>query len=1323
MISQELLFIDNTIQVYAYEGFQFTISNPYPTYTLQPVSNSTGLTPTDLYFKKNGNSNYEFTVSDASSILTGGTVESFVLTTVSGTNTSTSSNTVNIGPGRFLDASNTSLSNNAYVFYKNEPITPIVLVAPSFTLKTPTSIPFLPPGLSFVRDSSSIFRITGTPTVTVPNNSYQVIGVQQGGSKIVTTRFNMAISNERVRLNLSGSEIINNMQIGTDISSRVITAIPPAGSSVIRYTFPSFPDGIVVRNLSGLIQTSPFTVSGTTDASYSFVLSGTPTSNAAYALIPLSNGTCNTTVQVTRTVPTPLVQSTQAFEFRFGPTVLFDQSTVPRLYTNIAFDPSSIFFRAQTYFTNDVSITSIFSPDLRSDLSLVFVPSQARAYLKGNPIQSYPDSSTNYTIRAIDANFNQRDYLVTIPVVDETVTFSRPVGDVCVNYILSRPLDQFEPGYYDSNVRFIATANSGRPVTLSAPALSGTGLSLDGTGTIVGIPTTVTPLTSLVVTGSTGTVSNTKTINFAILNDVITLGDVSESKFNFVQNIPITPFQVPVTFTLSGRNVINYTELNLPTGLSISPAGVISGTPSIADTSGIITITATTGFASGSKTYTFRNEPDTILFTVPQDDYVYTAGSPVVIPVTGVAYSGTTVSNYVLTLPSPYGLSIGSSSGLITGEWTNSIPPNQLLPASCNFSITAQAGSLSGVLPASFTASPIIQNTSFVWVSGQLYAQRDGSWNQTISNIHSNAFDIQLRNSNVDGNTILFAAGNRIYRTTNSAVFSEAILGNIVIPLSNQYVSSLAAKPVSTTWWASGTGDFGGLQKPNILRSDDNGITFTLVAPIRDSSTLRELVSRDINSISPDTNPYLSAGVALKYKNGVLIAGGLGSIVDGFPSMLRSTNDGITWNSVSNYFGKECAYLSVDASDIWVATGSDLNVTYSSRNSGVANISSSSRTIRWSPDFGQSWTSANGGFSVFGYELVYAKVGSSDIWMATGVNGSGIGVSAVYNIGLKYSPNGRDWFNVDLSSNDLFGDYPYGNVPIAPLPIGSMNYDGSNWNVLVHRYNPITLTYVSEVYSSPTPTGTWVARNITAEFPGAPTDSSRRFVTYTRRNYLRTAQTKIIDINLMFDTNLGSGPTLTVPSTTSFFVYQYIPVSIPLAATGTGGTIYFFIAGDDLPPGLTFNPLTNTITGKPALAGNFATRVYAKDSNGTTLTMFSFTVNVPRVVRKQDGAGAYTYLLRQYTEVLATQNARDNRALPSQERMLGEFMSPAGPDVVTQPFTTTKCKVCQRSECPTVNEIVDSGEANVAVCDFIDANTTDNTNAIDAGNAQPNVCD
>jgi hypothetical protein len=63
----------------------------------------------------------------------------------------------------------------------------------------------------------------------------------------------------------------------------------------------------------------------------------------------------------------------------------------------------------------------------------------------------------------------------------------------------------------------------------------------------------------------------------------------------------------------------------------------------------------------------------------------------------------------------------------------------------------------------------------------------------------------------------------------------------------------------------------------------------------------------------------------------------------------------------------------------------------------------------------------------------------------------------------------------------------------------------------------------------------------------------------------------------------------------------------------------------------------------------------------------------PFIQRPQISAGAYTSQVRQYTEVNAAQNARDNRVFPAAERNLGEFMAPDAPDVITQ-FIDPKCR-------------------------------------------------
>jgi hypothetical protein len=1050
--------------------------------------------------------------------------------------------------------------------------------------------------------------------------------------------------------------------------------------------------------------------------------------------------------------------------------------------------------------------------------------------------------------------------------------------------------------------------------------LSGTGLSLDSSGVIVGIPTQVTPLTTLAVTadvcGSPATAS--QNIKYSILADTFTFTDVCANILNFIENIPITPVRFPVT-TLSERNVIGYSQTGLPDGIIIDPGGTITGTPtSSSPTAGNATITATTGYASGSRDFSYNITPDSILITFPQSTYLYEAGSSVSIQATGTYYSGATVSNYGVTLDPSYGLTIGSSSGLISGTWTNSIPPNKLLPASETFNVTGEVGDISGSADATFTASPIIQNTSFVWGSGRFFSSNPtSSWvvNSNVSNTPT-GFDIVIKNSNVDGNFILATASDTIYRSTNANDFTGVLVGGIDNDF--QLVSSLAFKPGTTTWWASGSRILGGSRRANIIQSDDNGVTWQSFAALKSASSLTEMVTRD-HVFSLGTNPYLTSGIALKYQDGVMMAGGK---YDGNfgPTMLRSTDDGVTWNEVIGGFRfGETAYYNLDVSGMWVATGSD---DYSSEDDYV--YSGAANTIKYSTDGGQSWSDATGGFNMFGYELVYGN----NVWLASGVDWtSGSFPGQTFTFSMKYSTDGSNWspvsgiptidfsftsvsvapiatydFNnysassptisneispspfgsasinlptsnvyvtadptnkyltmfapnnfpsetgaittpsisgvysvemwvrldVNLSYEQYFIDFRTGladgfiigaggggagnigsdwvgqkiyyngdevridsatynpvtwlynngwtqvvlvsstpftddmtffaaltnqqgmpisvaeisiydvpltpdnvraayvnknlryNLPFivprlhAPLPIGSMNYDGSNWNVFTQTQDP-SANWVTKLYTTSDVSGSWT--NVDVSLSQIRASSRRRLVTYTRPQFLRPTSSRTIDITLSFDTGTGVGPVVS-PSSSSFLLYQYVQMSLQLSAVGTG-TVYFFISAASLPPGLTFNPITNIISGKPAQIGTFTTTVYAKDDIGITAVEYTFTVNVPRIIRRQDGAGAYTSLLRQYTEVLSAQSGRDSRALPSQEARLGEFMSPVPVAVTTKTFNTN-CANCLRQDCAAANAIVDANGAFTAVCDFIDGNSGE---IFDAGNAEGNICD
>lgn len=1306
-----LPFASNTLQVYAYEKFNFTILDS----SGATLSNTSGLSPSSLYFSQDTSGNTVFSVAnDVSSTLVASTrSELFTLTKPS----SVSSNSVTINPGRFLDSNGLTLSNRSFEFYKNETIPRIRLVAPSFTLRTPTSLPSLPPGLSYVKVASNIFDISGTPSVVVPNSNYLIIGVDASGSKVVTTNFSMAVSNERVRVNVAPDLSINNMIVGSAITPRTITAIPPVGtaSNGIRYTFPTLPDGINVTDNSGNIKTSPFVP---TDPSYTLRITGTPNSNAARAFAndgATSNGFLYPFV-ISRVNPAPLIETTCNVQFAFQPTVLFDDRTTPfTFYIGVPVDSSSNFFRAQTYFTSNVNISNMFALSLPTGLSLEYVGS-GRANIVGDPSGS--PTSSNYTIRAIDSNGNQGDYRVTINVSNDAISFSTPTVDACYSFILSRPVDQIKTGYYESsNIRFAATAASGRPVTLSAPALSGTGLSLDSNGVLVGIPTTLRGLTTLNVIADTGftTTTNSK-VKFSIVDDVFTFANVAD--LSFIQNIAITPFQFPVT-TLSGRNVIGYSSTGLPSGLSINPVGILSGTPNVGSpTSGNVRITATTGFASGSRDFSYNLTPDSILFTTDQDVYTYVAGeSDVLIPITGTSYSGTPVRNYLTNLDPSFGIVMtsnifnGALRGELLGTWTDSIPPNKVLPASRNFTVSAQAGTITGVLDVSLTASPALQNTSFVLHSNAIWTYNDVSWNKnTTTGSLDNPFQIVIKNNTVDGNFILATAGNRILRFLNANDSSS-----IVFPSDNRF-SSLTFD--IQNWWVSGKEGIGANTRVMVRRSEDNGLTWSDPV-LAITSTGDYIYPRESNSYSSN-NAYLLGGAAIAQYSNIVVVGGLSNV--GASSMMRAVfpldmseiayDLPPTWTIIPTGFVTETAYINTDVSNKWVATGSGLYATKDAvSTSNPSYFTSSTTTIKYSTDQGATWIDATtGAFNMFGYELVYA----SNTWVATGVTSSNPGGGNRFFPELRYSTDAINWTKIDLSTNPLFSDLS-ANISslVAPMPLGSMNYDGSKWNVFVQRNSgsgPVT-----EIYSSPTLTGTWAASNVTSQFQSS--NSTDRFLSYTRSQWLRPSSVKTITITLDFKTGIGNGPQILSPET-SLLLYQYVPVSIQVLADDPNAL--FFIADDELPPGLEFNPSTGLITGKPAQPGTYTTRIYAKNSAGVTLKTIRYTVIVPRVIRKQDGAGAYTSLLKQYTEVLAAQSGRDNRVLPTSG--LGEFMSPVPATVTTAYFPYCGCPIIPViPECPDGIR-VDAVDASTNVCAFIDGNTDVSGNVIDVGNAEPNVC-
>lgn len=1262
-----------SVQLYKFEPFSFEIQTANP---ISNVATSTNLIP-------------YVTRVDPSAVLirssngylgAPSSNESVVVTDVCGT---VIQSNYSLNAGRFFDGSGQSFNNRSFGFFKNETITPILFDS-CINLALIQSVPTLPPGLSFISNSPTSFLLQGTPVVQIPSSNYLVIGTGTNPSQIVTTRvFGLASSNggvnigvgaERIQVDVSGSSIVSPMVVNTPISIRTITSRLPAPSSAnVQYSWSTLPDGIRFSNKNGTpyLNTSA-SISGGVDPSFTLVLNGTPTLDAAksFAFAGLSNYTVP--IQVFRTSPLPILSNTTAITFQFEPMVLFDSFSIPQLYAGVEV-PSNLSFRAKTYFTTDASITSITQTGFPAGVDVSFVAVQQRAYLVGTPATTGTFAGTLFASTGSLVGSNP----VTLSVSNDVITFVSPTATSNVSFIVSRPLTSFKDGYYTSNIQFKAVASSGRNIVYGVDGIFGTGIGVNianGIVTLTGIPTSSQSAGPLTVTASAGSSSASTSIQYEIVNDQLTFAPIPLSNREFIQNRRITPIQLQVS-TLSERPVISFNGSNVPASLQVSPTGLISGQVS-SSSNGTFQVSASTGFVSATQDISYTIIPDSILMLAPASVIPLTPGETIdPIQIQGLSYGGATVSNYQFSNLSPtYGMTINATTGLITGTLFSGLPPT-VLPSTSNFSITGDAGSLSGELQSSLITCNAYVNTTFIPVAYRgLYTSSSATPNDITTQFRiedSNISYYMRKNNSVDSNVHLVTnSSTTAYRSQFGNVFQTVGIDTSVF-LETTGITGILNKPGTSTWWALGFSNAVPYNTSILYQSVDDGLTWQKAkVGIMANDTvfyLRNLNGANPGTNYPLTNPYIRSG-ALGYISSLdrLLAGGIYDI-DNYPG-IYSDNGGETWNN-ANIFIREVAYINTDDPSLIIATGTDTNKSFV--DPYELNSFTSSPCIRWSSNGTQwsnvTWDTAQT-FNVIGGEIAYAN----NTWIATGVFNKSSDPSDRFSVGVAYSSNGSNWSMFDLSSNTLFPSKQ--GRDISPLPIGSIYFDGSNWNIPVSR--SVSGSFVQEVYihdsntTTFTDPTTWTKKNLI--LPNVESGVQTKFLPTKPPLYLTSTPFNVSNVDellpiqsfLVFSTVTAGGPTFLSPTSSNVLFYQYLPITpIQIQASGTG-QIYYFLESADLPRGLSFDPLTATISGTSVVLGDNPIRIYARDDNGTSVFTLYTTTVVPRIVKKQESAGAYTSLVRQYTEVNAAQSAVNNLVYPNQEQKLGEFMAPNAPDVV-----------------------------------------------------------
>jgi hypothetical protein len=553
-----------SLNLYKYEPFSyvFTLNPESIGLILQFSRSSSQITPYCTL------STDKLTLTFAGTYLTtSSSVVSLIVDVLYGTTVVTTTTIrIAIGRGRFFPPA----SNTLYDLYQNEPLITTFGSNPVFStvseINSIVTIPSLPNGISFTITDSNTAVLQGTPTLPVPQNTYTVFGSNSSNGNIVSTPILIKVNSQQVIVTPSSTSF-SNLIVDTAITPVQFVARQPVTPILsFQYTWTSLPDGIVFQDLSGSNVSQGY-------GSNIIQLAGSPTLTAAkfFASNSLVSFQTRLTATQIQTNGVRLVGSS-LITFSFGETVLFADATIPPLYATESINSKGVFFSASTFFNaiNIFNIQSITAASLPPGLSLSAISLSNKVQLLGTPTTV---GSGSYNFTAINSNSVSRTQSFTIPILPDIVSFGSdsPIENTTYSFIVSKPI---------TSILFSASSSANKtPLTWSISLPQSYGLVLSSTSGssvyIVGTPTIqlVQTAVGITVTDTLG-VSATRTILITIEDDTFTWPSYTPI---YGQNKLIDPFSFNVS-TASGRLIQNYSVTGLPSGLSLTSAGVLSGT-------------------------------------------------------------------------------------------------------------------------------------------------------------------------------------------------------------------------------------------------------------------------------------------------------------------------------------------------------------------------------------------------------------------------------------------------------------------------------------------------------------------------------------------------------------------------------------------------------------------------------------------------------------------------------------------------------------------------------------------------------------------------
>ena len=413
------------------------------------------------------------------------------------------------------------------------------------------------------------------------------------------------------------------------------------GLAALFSIFPSLPLGLVLDPSSGAI-------SGTPSASSPL------TSYTITATNPLSSTTTTLAITVIAS-PNNLVYTTSNANYPIG-VAISDNS------------PSSSGGEVTSYF---------ITPVLPKGLML----HTGTGVISGTPAVASP--STQYTITAMNiAGSASAIVSITVTAPPTNLTYAT----VNASYALNQAIPPNSP-----------SSNGSAPTSYAVNPALPSGLSLNiTTGIISGTPATAQAPSNYTITGSNIAGSVQATLSIEIIAPPSALS-YATSNANYpiggmiTSNTPASSGGVPMQYAIAP---------SLPTGLSIDvKTGVISGTPTAAAAATQYTVTASNlaGSTTAFLSITVTAPPTNLAYATTKATYAL--NQP--IPPNAPSSSGSAPTSYAVNSALPSGLSLSTTTGIISGT-----PKAAQVPTSYQVTASNIAGSVQTSISIEIIAPP-----------------------------------------------------------------------------------------------------------------------------------------------------------------------------------------------------------------------------------------------------------------------------------------------------------------------------------------------------------------------------------------------------------------------------------------------------------------------------------------------------------------------------------------------------------------------------------------------------------------------------------------